>query len=87
MIDPGGGATTKAEDAQGTPTQSHVSPNILAHEDYSGLSETHLDLIRAKEKEGEGRREVVGSKVPLTPNSRSQPQTQTLDPKSRIPWI
>ena len=25
--------TTRAEDAQGTPTQSHISPSILVHED------------------------------------------------------
>jgi len=28
--------TTRAEDAQGTPTQSHVSPSILVYEDQSG---------------------------------------------------
>ena len=28
-----GRGTTRAEDAQGTPTQSHLSPNILASED------------------------------------------------------
>jgi len=32
MLDSGGGFT-KAEDAQGTPTQSHVSPSILVYED------------------------------------------------------
>ena len=32
MIDSGRG-NTRAEDAQGTPTQSHVSPSILAYED------------------------------------------------------
>ena len=26
--------TTRAEDAQGTPTQSHISPSILVYEDY-----------------------------------------------------
>ena len=31
-IDSGSGAT-RAEDAQGTPTQSHVSPSILVYED------------------------------------------------------
>ena len=29
-----GRVTTRAEDAQGTPTQSHISPNILVYEDY-----------------------------------------------------
>ena len=32
MIDSGGG-TTRAEDAQGTPTQSHIPPSILVYED------------------------------------------------------
>jgi hypothetical protein len=32
LIDSGGG-TTKAEDAQGTPAQSHISPSILVYED------------------------------------------------------
>ena len=30
--------TTRAEDAQGTPTQSHVSPSILVYEDKHGGS-------------------------------------------------
>ena len=30
-----GRGTTRAEDAQGTPTQSHISPSILACEDYT----------------------------------------------------
>ena len=29
--------TTRAEDAQGTPTQSHASPSILAYEDDSNV--------------------------------------------------
>jgi len=36
MIDSGRG-TTKAEDAQGTPTQSHISPSILVYEDKLAL--------------------------------------------------
>ena len=28
-----GRGTTRAEDAQGTPTQSHISPSILVYED------------------------------------------------------
>ena len=28
-----GGGTARAEDAQGTPTQSHISPSILVYED------------------------------------------------------
>jgi hypothetical protein len=30
------GDAARAEDAQGTPTQSHVPPSILVYEDYSG---------------------------------------------------
>ena len=30
-----GRGTTRAEDAQGTPTQSHISPSILVYEDYT----------------------------------------------------
>ena len=29
-----GRGTTRAENAQGTPTQSHISPDILVYEDY-----------------------------------------------------
>ena len=29
-----GRGSTRAEDAQGTPTQSHISPSILVYEDY-----------------------------------------------------
>ena len=39
MIDSGlvGRGTTRAEDAQGIPTQSHESPSILAYEDDSNV--------------------------------------------------
>ena len=39
LIDSGlvGGGTTRAEDAQGTPTQSHILPSILVYEDYSSM--------------------------------------------------
>ena len=30
--------TTRAEDAQGTPTQSHISPNILVYEDNKAVA-------------------------------------------------
>ena len=33
MIDSGRGTTTRAEDAQGTPNQSHTSPSIRVYED------------------------------------------------------
>ena len=32
----GGRGTTRAEDAQGTPDQSHISPSILVYEDEPG---------------------------------------------------
>ena len=31
--------TTRVEDAQGTPIQSHISPSILVYEDYLQRSE------------------------------------------------
>ena len=34
LIDSGRGAAS-AEDAQGTPTQTHISPSILVYEDYA----------------------------------------------------
>ena len=40
VIDSGLVGSTRAEDAQGTPTQSHVSPNILVYED-KGLKRFH----------------------------------------------
>jgi len=33
-----GRGTTRAEDAQGTPTQSHISPSILEYEEYTPLA-------------------------------------------------
>ena len=41
-----GRVTTRAEDAQGTPTQSHISPRLLAYEDSHGpwLSELALGM-------------------------------------------
>ena len=33
-----GRGTTRAEDAQGTPSQSRISPSILVYEDNSGFS-------------------------------------------------
>ena len=35
----------KAEDAQGTPTQRHVSPSILEYEDKDGRGVQGLDSI------------------------------------------
>ena len=38
---PSGRGTTRAEDAQGTPTQSHVSPSKLVYEDKGLVSLGH----------------------------------------------
>jgi hypothetical protein len=38
--DSGRGAT-RVEDAQGTPTQSHISPSILVHEDHISIPTLH----------------------------------------------
>jgi len=46
VIDSGlvaGRGIARAEDAQGTPTQSHIPPNILVHEDY--LRDHHAALL------------------------------------------
>ena len=40
-----GRGTTRAEDSQGTPTQSHISPSILVYEDYNSLPEAELYVI------------------------------------------
>jgi len=37
--------TARAEDAQGTPTQSHISPRILVYEDYMRLRCNSLSLF------------------------------------------
>ena len=43
---PGRGAA-RAVDAQGTPTQGHVSPSILVYEDDQALEETMVSFLRA----------------------------------------
>ena len=42
-----GGGTTGAEDAQETPTQSHISPSILVCEDVWALLREQRDSARA----------------------------------------
>ena len=42
-----GRGTTRAEDAQGTPTQSHISPSILVYEDILLVQEGHYLLLLA----------------------------------------
>ena len=37
----------RAEDAQGTPSQSHISPSILVYEDYSSLKQQILIPTRS----------------------------------------
>ena len=39
------GGTTRADDAQGTPTQSHISPSIPVHEDHLKRGSSHLRLL------------------------------------------
>ena len=39
----GGRGAARAEDAQGTPTQSHISPSILVYEDKKSL--THFKMF------------------------------------------
>jgi len=40
-----GRGSTRAEDAQGTPTQSHISPNIQVNEDSGEASDAPLVLV------------------------------------------
>ena len=44
VIDSGRG-TTRAEDAQGIPTQSHVSPSILVYEDKSPFAPNWREML------------------------------------------
>jgi len=37
----------RAEDAQGTPTQSHISPSILVYEDHAHLAQGEEHLFGA----------------------------------------
>ena len=45
-----GRGTARAEDAQGTPTQSHISPSILVYEDTNreraGFLEPRVELVK-----------------------------------------
>jgi len=40
-----GRGAARAEDAQGTPTQSHISPSILVYEDYKGRRGTSASVV------------------------------------------
>ena len=51
MWDLSGRGTTRAEVAQGTPTQSHISPSILVYEDNLGiLNPTSTNWLRCQTK-------------------------------------
>jgi len=39
-----GRGTTRAEDAQGTPTQSHISPSILVYEEKRTVNPIEAEL-------------------------------------------
>ena len=43
VIDSGGMSTARAEDAQGTPTQSHISPSILVYEEKRSVNPTETE--------------------------------------------
>ena len=59
MIDSGRG-TTRAEDAQGTPTQSHISPSIRVYEEESFRMKTFWGYtFRGKLSRGYQKRSMV----------------------------
>jgi len=71
-----GRGTARAEDAQGTPTQSHISPSILVYED--------------KGDEGHARSgpSLCDEPTPETLNPKTQtpnPKPQTPNPKPQTP--
>jgi len=47
-----GRGATRAEDAQGTPTPSHLSPSILVYEDKSPATLSSCSILARKRKEG-----------------------------------
>ena len=61
MIDSGRG-TTRAEDAQGTPTQSHTSPSILVYEDecIEAPRESEINLQTPRSSETNPYEEISG---------------------------
>jgi len=46
LWDLSGRGTARAEDAQGTPTQSHISPSILVYEDIPGYTSVRRTFAR-----------------------------------------
>jgi len=60
MWEGSGRGTTRAEDAPGTPTQSHTSPSILVYEDYVVDLEGVLGDVVARLGEDVGLRELGG---------------------------
>ena len=55
--------TTSAEDAQGTPTQGHISPSVLVYEDKKGWrfgkSTAHLDHVSGSNSENTKRESFI----------------------------
>jgi len=43
-----GRGTPRAEDAQGTPTQSHIPPSILVYEDKQGGSDSRVRGVQMR---------------------------------------
>ena len=65
LIDSGRGAT-RAEDAQGTPTQSHISPSILVYEneEKNPLALTPLEArLISRERHAEGHEVAISERV------------------------
>jgi len=78
-----GRGTTRAEDAQGTPTQRHVSPRILVYEDKNTHHTQVMNTHRALGSSGIGKAgecrgtSLIRNRHPLGPYSRTMP---------RLPW-
>ena len=65
-----GRGTTRAEDAQGTPTQSHISPSILVYGENMGYHFAVAENVLAREREGIQRVEHVLGNLQITPQIR-----------------
>jgi len=77
LVGPLWGGTTRAEDAQGTPTQSHISPILLVYEDNpreAGLDPSRFNLSTPGALPDPTTRNLQ----PCTPNPNPAPQTLTL---------
>jgi len=58
-----GRGTTRAEDAQGTPTQSHISPSILLYEEKNVFVTRSVAMRRCLRVAGEGYTTTFGGFV------------------------